>query len=447
MNEDKMLTILNNLDDDLIEKEIDNLMDGVECNMESINKKAHKKLDKYNRKIKFRKQLPYVAAICACFICINTVYADDISEAVKRFFNKTPVYSTMVDGSAYYLKDSLVLDDNMVIDSFMVSEGRMDMKFTSKLGISILKDTRIIPKDNPNTQYVMGGYSEDNGKYTFSFMNGKEDNYNIKPFKSFDLIVGNKTYSISLDQAKSLDETQKLFASEATSNQIGLVDVGANSLEKDGKQAIQLIASFKNKDMKLSKFGRPVDSTVKTTFENLGEDGIVSTGTGLRTEDIYVTDESGTKYKLEVPADSNAFPVTTFVTDAAIDNKLTLKLPALIASYQKKVDSLKIIIPKEGEEILNRDVDMFAQKAVAKSIKRLSPTSAQLVFQLNTGNEKYVGIKSFHIDSKNILKASSEFSGDTAVMILEFNKDVDEINLDISWPKFVMNGNWTINMK
>lgn len=135
------------------------------------------------------------------------------------------------------------------------------------------------------------------------------------------------------------------------------------------------------------------------------------------------------------------------MTDAAIDKKLTLKLPALIASYQKTVDSLKISIPKEGEEILSRDVDMFAQKAVAKSIKRLSPTSAQLVFQLNTGNEKYVSIRSFSIYSKNILKASSEFSGDTAVMILEFNKDVDEINLDISWPRFVMNGNWTINMK
>ncbi|WP_347489063.1 hypothetical protein ABDB91_17920 [Desulfoscipio sp. XC116] len=447
MNEDKMFTVLNNLDDDLIEKEIDNLMDGVECNTESISKKAHKKLDKYNRKIRFRKRLPYVAAICACFICINTVYADDISEAVKKFFNKTPVYSTMVDGSAYYLKDGLALDDNMVIDSFMVSEGRMDMKFTSKLDISILRDAIIIPGDNPDIQYVMGGYSEDNGKYYFSFMNGKEDNYNIKPCKSFDLLVGNKTYSISLEQAESLDGTQKLFASEATSNQIGLVDVGANSLEKDGKQTIQLIASFKNKDMKLSKFGRPVDATVKTSFENLGEDGIVSTGTGLRTEDIYATDESGAKYKLEVPADANAFPIAAFETDAAIDNKLTLQLPALIASYQKTVDSLKISIPQEGEEIINRDVDMFAQKAVAKSIKRLSPTSAQLVFQLNTGNEKYVGIRSFNIYSKDILKASSEFSGDKAVMILDFNKDVDEINLDISWPEFVMNGNWTINMQ
>lgn len=447
MNEDKMFTILNNLDDDLIEKEIDKLMDGVECNTESINKKAHKKLDKYNRKIKFRKRLPYVAAICACFICINTVYADDISEAVKKFFNKTPVYSTMVDGSAYYLKDSLALDDNMVIDSFMVAEGRMEMKFTSKLDIGILRDTIIIPKDNPDTQYVMGGYSEDNGKYAFYFMNGKEDNYDIKPAKAFELIVGNKTYSISLDQAESLDGTQKLFASAATANQIGPVDVGANGLERDGKQAIQLIASFKDQDMKLSKFGRPVDSTVKTIFENLDADGVVITETGLRTEDIYATDESGAKYKLEVPADANAFPVTTFATDAAIDNKLTLQLPALIASYQKKVDSLKISIPQEGEEIINRDVDMFAQKAVVKSIKRLSPTSAQLVFQLNTGNEKYVGIRSFNIYSKDILKASSEFSGDKAVMILDFNKDVDEINLDISWPEFVMNGNWTINMQ
>lgn len=33
MNEDKLIKLLNNLDDDLIEKEIDNLMNGVDCDM------------------------------------------------------------------------------------------------------------------------------------------------------------------------------------------------------------------------------------------------------------------------------------------------------------------------------------------------------------------------------------------------------------------------------
>ncbi|PKM76563.1 MAG: hypothetical protein CVU90_11430 [Firmicutes bacterium HGW-Firmicutes-15] len=447
MNEDKMIVMLSNLDDDLIEKEIDNLMDGVECDMESINRKANQKLEKYNRKMKFRKILPYAAAVCLCFICINTVYADEISQALRSFFNKTPVYSTMVDGGAYYLKGSLVLDDNLAIDSFMVSEGRLDMELASKLGIEVLDDMKIIPKDVPDAQYVMGGYSEDgNNKYFFSFMNGKENNNNIKPFKAFDLLVGGKTYAVTLDEAKSLDRAQKLSASEATSNNIDMVTVGANSIEKNGKQAVQLIASFKNKDMKLSRFGQPVDTTVKNVVENVGN-GIEATGTGSRTEDIYATDKSGTKYKLEVPADAKAAPVTTFETGASKDSQLTINLPALLATYQKSVDNFRVDIPKDGETILNHEVDLIAQKAVAKSIKRLSPKSAELVFQLNTGDEKYVGIRSFQVHDKDMKKISSEFSGDTAVMTIEFDKAVDALDLEISWPSFVMNGNWTINMK
>ena len=92
-------------------------------------------------------------------------------------------------------------------------------------------------------------------------------------------------------------------------------------------------------------------------------------------------------------------------------------------------------------------MDLFAQRAVVKSIERLSPTSAELVFQLNTGAKKYVSISSFDVYGKDIKKISSEFSGDMAVMTVEFDKEVDKAELDISYPRFVINGNWTINMK
>jgi len=182
-------------------------------------------------------------------------------------------------------------------------------------------------------------------------------------------------------------------------------------------------------------------------MENLGKDGLVSSGTASRTEDIYATDQSGTKHKLTVPADAKARPITTFETDAAKDSQLAVKLPALLATYQKSVDSFTINIPKDGEQALNHEVDLVAQKAVAKSIKRLSPTSAELTFQLNTGTQKYVSISSFEMYNKDIKKISAEFSGDKAIVTLEFAKDIDTFDLDISWPMFVMNGNWTINMK
>lgn len=442
--EDKMIAMLSNLDDDLIENEINLLMGGVECDVESVKRKAHHKLEKHNRKTKVRKRMPYVAAVLACFICINTAYADEISTAIKSFLNKTPIYSTMVDGTAYYLEDRLVLDDNLAIESIIVSKGKLDMEYTSNLPIDVLEDMKIIPKDDPDTQYVMAGLSKNGDKYVFSFANGKEKNYNIKPFKAFNLLVGDKTYSVTLDKANKLDSAQKLSSSEETNN---IVDVGANSIDKNGKKAVQLIASFKDEDMKLTSFGQPVTPTVKASFENLGKDGIVSSSDRSKMDDIYATDENGTKHKLKAPADANAYPVTTFETGAAKDSKLTINVPALMATYEKPVDSIRFSIPKDGEKILNHDVDLFAQKAVVKSIKRLSPTSAKLVFQLNTGTEKDVSISSFEVYSKNIKKISSEFNGDTAIMILEFDKGVDVADLDISWPIFVINGNWTINIK
>ncbi len=446
MSEDRMIAMLSNLDDDLIESEIENLMNGVECDMESIRRKAQRKLKKYNRKEKFRKRLPYAAAVLACFVCINTAYADEISTAIKSFLHKTPIYSTMVDGAAYYLEDRLALDDDFVIESLIVSKGRLDMEYTSSLSTDILEDMKIIPKDDPSTEYVMAGLSKNGDKYVFSFANGKEKNYNIKPFKAFDLVVGGKTYSVTLDQAKGLD-TQNLFASEATANNIDMVAVGAKGMERNGKQAVQLIASFEDKDVKLSAFGNPVHPTVKATFEDLGEEGTSSSETGSETADMYATDENGIKHKLQVPADANAYPVTTFEVDVPKDSKLMINVPALLATYEKSVGSISFNIPRDGKEILNRDVDLFAQKAVVKSIERLSSTSAKLVFQLNTGAEKDVSIRSFQVDGENIKRISSEFSGDTAVIILEFEKNIDKTELDISWPLFIMNGNWTINMK
>lgn len=442
MNEDKMISMLSNLDDDLIEKEIDNLMGEVECDVESIHRRAHQKLEKHNRKARRRRRLPYAAVVCLCLIGINAVYADEISHAVKSFFNKTPVYSTMVDGKAYYLESSLVLDDNLTIDSFMVSEGRLEMDFTSKFGADVLGAMQIIPKDAPEAQYVLGGYSErGNNRYSFSFINSNEKNYNIKPFQAFNLLVGGKTYSVTLDEAKSLDGSQKLTAGQAA-NEVDLVTVGANSIEKNGHQGVQLIALFKNKDMKLAAFGQPVPATVKTTFEKLG-----TSSTGFQTEEIYATDESGARHKLTVPADANTWPITTFETDTVPGSQLTVNLPALLATYEKPADSVRIDIPKDGEIILNQDVDLVAQKAVVKSIKRLSPTSAELMFQLNTGADQYVSINSFSMFSKDIKKISAEFSGDQAIVTLEFDKDVDAFDLNISWPKFVVNGNWTINLK
>lgn len=449
MSEDKFIWMLNQLDDDRAEKEIDKLMEGVDFDMESIKRKAVHKLARHNKKSNLRRRLTYAAAVCACFVCLNAVYADEISQTIKSFFNKTPVYSTMVDGKAYYLPENLKLDEQTTINSFMVSADRMEMKLTSDLSPEVICSLKMVPKNDSSIEYTTGGYSGDGEKkYSLFLMNEKEKIDNkFKPAKEFNLLLGDKTYSISLEEAKSLDGTQKLTESAPGSNRIDLVTVGVNSIEKDGKRAVQLIASFKDKDMKLHAFGKPSEDTVKRTVEDMGKDGITSTGTGFKFGDIYATDEKDNKYKLEKPEGVRAMPVTTFVTGAAKDTKLAVNVPALVAAYEKKVGSVKISIPKNGEDSPKREVDLLAQKAIVKSVTRLSPTSARLVFQLNTGVEKFVKVRSFNVYSEGIKKVDSEFNGDTATLTLEFKNNIDEATLDISWPEFEMDGNWTIDLK
>ncbi|NLW91783.1 MAG: hypothetical protein GXY34_09315 [Syntrophomonadaceae bacterium] len=197
----------------------------------------------------------------------------------------------------------------------------------------------------------------------------------------------------------------------------------------------------------LDAFGKPQELQATKNFENLGKDGMVTAGGPAPPEPIYATDQAGTKYQLTKPDNAKAWPITTFDIDASKDSKLTVKLPGLMATYKKVADRFTVNIPKDGEKVLSQEVDLFAQKAVVKNIKRLSPTSAELTFALNTGADKNVKITCFHLDGPDIKKYSANFDGDTAVVTIEFFKEADAYDIDISWPSFVMNGNWTINLK
>jgi len=446
MNEDKLIELLNNMDDDLIEKEIDMLMKEVEIDMDSIKKKAYDKLNNNSKKVRGKKRLPYVVAACICLLTISTVYADDISEAIKSFFNKTPVYSTIVDGEAYYLKESCVLNNDIKIESVMVFEGKLQMEVITDLNLSDLGDISIIPKNNPDTIYFPGGHGQLQGeekkenKYIIIF-------YDIKPFKDFEFIIAGNSYDISLEEAKSLDPNDEIYTSDAAVDNMKGVDIGAKIIEGNEKLNIQLIASFEDKNLKLDRFGKPTEAKVLSTFEDLGEDGIMGTHTVNETDSIYVFDEMDNKYELEIPQDSKGRPVTMFETNAPKDKSLMLKLPAIIASYDETIDSLAINIPDEGEVSLNKEIDFKLQKAVIKNIKRVSSTSAEIEFELNTNDDKNISVLSFNFYSTNIKKISTEFSGDRAVMNLEFDKNVDTANIEISYPKFVMNGDWVINLK
>lgn len=446
MNEDKLIKILSNLDDDLIEKEIDKLLEGVEIDMDSINKKSHQKLNNYNnKKGKHKKRFPYLAVACLCLLSMTIVYADDISQAIKSFMNKTAVYSTIVDGDAYYLKESYDLNKDIKIESVMSSEGNLNMEITSNFSKSELGEINIIPKNDPNTVYYPGGYSEEGNEYYFSFMNKKEDNYNIKPFKDFQFIIAGNTYDVSLDKATRIDSNDEIYTSDK--NDIKGVNIGAKILDTNGNLNIQVITAFEDKELKLNRLGKPIETKSSSTTENRGKDGIISSSTNARVKNIYVFDEMNNQYKLEIPKNSKGRPITIFETDAPKDKKLELRLPAVSASYEKTIDSFELNIPNEGETTLNKEIDFNIKKAVLKKITRVSPTSANIEFELNTDGYEKINLRSFDFYSPDVKKISSEFNGDKAIINLEFDKNLDTTNVKIGYPDFVMNGNWVINMK
>ncbi|SNS61661.1 hypothetical protein SAMN05446037_101490 [Anaerovirgula multivorans] len=448
MNEDKLIQLLNSLDDDLVEEEIDKLLEGVEIDMDSINKKAHKKLNNNNKKVKGKKRFLYVAA-CLCFFSITTIYANDISQVVKAFFNKTPIYSTIVDGEAYYLKERYSLDDNIILENVMVSEGNLEMEITTDLSLDELGgiSINVIPKNNPNIVYFPGGYSQEGNEYFFDFMNQTEENYNITPFKDFTLSIAGNSYEVSLEKAKSLDINSKIYASNVAAKGLEGVNIGAKIIEGNDKVNVQLITSFEDKNLKLTNFGKPKETNISLTVENRGEDGLIGSRSSSVTEDLYVFDETGNEYKLEIPQNSKGYPVTIFETNAPNNKDLTLKLPAITASYHETIDSFSLDIPNEGEVNLNKEINFRIQKAIVKNINRISPTSAEIEFQLNTGVNENINISSFHFHSPDMKKMSTEFNGDKAIMTLEFDESLVTTNLEISYPDFVMNGNWIIDMK
>lgn len=454
MNEDKLIGLLNNCDDDLVEKEINKLLEGVDIDMDSISKKAKQKLRDSGKKLKRRKRFPFVAAACVCLLCITTVYADEISDAIKGFFNKTPIYSTIVDGDAYYLKEGYDLGDDIKIESVMVSEGNLEMELTTDLSEKELGEMEIIPENDSNTIYGIGGIGYDIGgnsekEYSISFMNKKEGNYNIKPFKDFKFIVAGNTYDVSLEKAESLDLNKKIYTSDdATINNIKGVNIAAKIIDTGEKLNIQLITAFEDKDLKLSRFGKPMETKVTSRSENLGEGkGTISSKSKTLLEELYVFDEINNKYKLEIPEDSKGRPVTIFETNAPKDNNLTLKLPSIITQYEKTIDSFSLKLPNEGEVNLNKEIDFTIQKAVIKKIKRLSPTSAEVEVELNTDGDENIKIRMFSFDSTDFKKTSAEFKDDKAIINLEFDENIDTTNIEIGWPSFIMNGDWVINMK
>lgn len=455
MNEKDVMSVFNSMDEDLLNEKIDELLaeKGESMDMDSIKEKAMRKLnERENKKKRIGKRALLGAALVAT-LAFTTVYADEITEALKSFFNKSTVYSTVVNGSAYYLSEEVRLNEEMTLTQVSVSKDRLDMviRTNGQLDPNTFDDLDItaVPRHNSEVMYAVGGLGGvGDDQYSFSFYNATEENYHIEPFDAFDLTLGEESYPIVLTEAEAVkvDESLSVGVSEIDAvEEAPLIAHAAGTIvEKDGKKQIQLIPAFEDSDLRMSALGEPEASEFKFSFENTEDGGVLGFGTGAVTKPIMTYDYTDTAYALTVPEDTTGGYVTIFDIDSKAETPLTVKLPAILAHYEKEVASLTLPVPKEGEIILNQELNLIIQQAIVKSVKRVSENTAVVELELNTGSDGSVTITDIGAYSADVAKADVLVKGNTAVMTMTFDPALEEAAFRFSYPHYVIRGNWSI---
>ncbi|GAB6180400.1 hypothetical protein JCM14036_17190 [Desulfotomaculum defluvii] len=438
MTEKQIQTLMQNLDNDLLSKELDDLIRGLDIDLDSITKKSFSKLNNRRLKMKRKRVYPLLAASLIAIICISNAYAAEISDFVRSFFNQRAIYSTVVDGSAYYLESPLQLDEKSELKNVIFTKDTLDMSLTLPLKEDKLPEILVVTANGKI--YKPGGYGDDKDGLLLSFWNEAEHNYVFSPTKDLKLMIGEKSYSIHLKEGAPVVGSGEIIPAEKTD--IGWVNVGYKKI--DG--GVQILTSFTDKDLKLVGIGEPAQKNVTQMFKN--ENGIMSSGTSSMTKPLlgYANDKNFYTYS----QDKNAVgrPVTQFETQAPADKEIELKIPSLLVGYEKDFANIDVAIPELNEEKrIDREIDLKLQKIILQSIKRTSATTAELKFALNTGDKAEVAVREVNLYSKEVQSGESLWQGDVCTMRISFDEKLKNAQLNLSWPRFVVNGNWTLRIK
>ena len=452
IDEKELMDIFRGLDDDLINRQIDEMLaEKGECaDMDSIKEKAFNRLEKGKNKRGIRKVAAVAAAVAA--LTVSTVYAEDIQRALQSFFGKSTVYQTVVDGDAYYLPDKLALSDKYTLRYVNMLEGRLEISIesTEEMSDQWFEGLELsVAEPDGGKNYTHGGYGFSDGALLVSF-------YKMPTLTEFELSLGGEVFPVSLTKAESLsvDESlavgvpEKAGAPEAVDEGLSLIaNVAASKTDEGSGARISIVVGFNDRDLKLNSLGVKREETVfSKEFEN-GEDGIIIQSGIPGSKPLIAYDAGNNAYELKEPANAIGRPVTVFETDAAPGTPLTLKVPAIEANYEKVVDRITIAIPKEGEIAIGEEIDFVIQKAVVKTVKRTSETTAEVTFDLNTGADKSVKIRDISAYSKDVVKGETIITGDTAVLTLTFDKDAEKTEIEFSWPHFIIEGDWSVELE
>lgn len=439
MNDREIQALMQNLDNDLLTAELDNLMSGVEIDMDSITQKAFNKLNKERLKMKRKKVYPLVAASLIAVVCISNVYAAEISDFVRSFFNQRAIYSTVVEGKAYYLKSPLQLDGENKLENVVFTKDTLEMSLILSLKEDKLPDITVAASDG--RIYKPGGYGYDNDCVLLSFYNEAGQNYVFSPTKELRLMIGEKSHNINLTEGEPVVAGGEIKPAEQ--NNIAWVSIGYQKTD----QGVQILTSFTDKDLKLVNIGEPTQKNVTETFENK-EKGIISSGGSGITNSLFGYDNEKNVYNYVKIKNAAGRPVTQFESQVPDGKEIELKIPSLIVGYEKTFDTFDVAIPGLNEEnTIDREIDLKLQKMVLQSIKRTSATTAELKFALNTGDAKEVVLRGANLYSKDVQSGHSVWQDDVCTMRIIFDEKLKKAEINVSWPRFVVNGNWTLKIK
>ncbi len=439
MTEKQIQGLMQNLDNDLLAKEFDELMSDMEIDQDSITKKAYTKLNKERNRMKRKRIFPLVAASIIAVIGITNVYAAEISDFVKSFFNQKAIYSTVTEGSAFYLESPLQLDKESKLESVIFTKDTLDMNLTLPMTEDKLPDITVTTTDG--TIYKPGGYGGDNACLCLSFWNEKEQDYVFSPTKEFKLTIGEKSYDIRLSEGVPVVGKDEIKPAEETN--IEWVNIGYKKTD----QGVQILTSFTDKDLKLVNIGEPAHKKVERMFKN-EEKGSISSGSSSMTNPLLGYDNEKNTYTYNKVKNAVGRPITQFESQVPAGKEIELKIPSLVVGYEKDFGSFAVAIPEVNEEKrIDREIDLKLQKIVLQSIKRTSPTTAELKFALNTGDAAEVAVREANLYSKAVQSGESLWQDNVCTMQITFDEKLKNAEFNVGWPRFVVNGNWTLVIK
>ena len=421
MDEKRISELMRNLDNDLMLKELDEIMTDINIDVESISQKAHWKLRKEQNnmsKYSYKKKVISIVAASLFAVCgVTAVYASEVSGFIQSLMGKTSVHGTIVEGKSYYLAEPIVLDDGHQVSQVLFDKNILQIQMAMANG------------DFPDAKIRINGIESEfggtDGESLFF--------YDLEPTSQFDLIMGDKSYLVQLTSSNPVVDGSEIV--EAEPGDIPWISMGYKKIAG----GMQILAAADDPAVEIVFLNTPSKDTVRQTFDN-------TTGSTSMEEFLPMLgyDKDGNAYEFHADDSDIGHPLTKFITDAPAEKELTVKLPSIAVTTEKELDLKVPISAVNNKQDLHQTIDLGLQKMQLDSIERTSDTTAQLRFTLNTGEQESVRIWSTFLHSETAQNIEALWENGTCVMDVTFPSETSELPLHIASPMFIVDGNWTL---